>query len=290
MCIAPKWDPVNHVPRPCGTCSQCLEKKPTDWATRGFLHNSMNAEKRSYFITFTYDEENNPGVVCKPVAQLLKKRFGYHVGKGCTSIMCGEYGELYGRPHYHMCVWLEDYCVFDYNCGNTDADAYNPPDLLWPYGKIDVRPLTPERVAYTCGYEVKNGKVKRRDRQGPDGCYAPFTLFSHGIGKEYAEKYGKRDMELGYTSVNGYKKPVSRYVQTHSGHCDTYCKIWRLRKNKNTDWKYSPDDYGTVAERENFAKLHPQSAMVLPAKILLHSFDKDDMITTSKKIRKGVKL
>lgn len=290
MCVAPRWDPVNNVPRACGTCSECLEKKPKDWAVRGFLHHSMRPELPAYFITFTYDEEHNPGIVYKAIAQALKKRFAYHVGYGYKSIMCGEYGELYGRPHYHMCVWLDEHANFDYNCGNNDIDAYNPPDDIWPYGKIDVRPLTPERVAYTCGYEVKNGKVKARDRKGPDGAYLPFNLMSKGIAKEYAEKFGKRDMQLGYTSVNGFKKPVSRYVQTHSGHCETFCKLWRLKKNSKMKWKFGADIYGTERDRNRFKRDNPKGAIVLPSEILLTQIEKDDMITKSKKLRKGVKL
>lgn len=286
MCVCPRWDPKNNVPRPCGYCSECLEKKSTDWALRGALHNSVNLEKLSAFITFTYDEDNNPGIVCKPVAQLLKKRFGYHVGNGCKSILTGEYGELTQRPHYHMCVWIEPGCEFDYNIGNTDSTAYNPPDELWPYGKIDVRPLTPERIAYTCGYEVKAGKIKARDRKSPDGCYLPFTLFSQGIAKEYAQKFGKRDMILGYTPFKGFKKPVSRYIQTHSGHCETYCKIWRLKKNANIEWQFPPEVYGSVYAREEFLEKHPRGAILLPNKILLTQIENDAMITLAKKDKK----
>lgn len=286
MCVCPLWDPKNNVPRPCGTCSDCLEKKSTDWALRGFLHNSTNLEKLSVFMTFTYDDDHNPGIVCKPVAQLLKKRFGYHVGKGCKSILCGEYGELYGRPHYHMCVWIEPGCNFDYNIGNNDSDAWNDPDELWPYGKIDVRPLTPERIAYTCGYEMKAGKVKARDRRGPDGCYLPFTLYSQGIGKEYAERFGKRDMQLGYTPMKGFKKPVSRYVQTHSGHCDTFCKMWRLKKNAGVKWRFDPELYGPDYQKEAFLEKHPKGAILLPDKILWTQREKDAMITAAKKEKK----
>lgn len=286
MCVAPLWDPQNKVPRPCGACSECLVKKSTDWALRGFLHNSVNTEKLSVFMTFTYDEEHNPGVVCKPVAQLLKKRFGYHIGLGCKSILTGEYGEVYGRPHYHMAVWLEPGCNFDYNIGDNDSDAYNPPDDLWPYGKIDVRPLTPERIAYTCGYELKNGRVKPRDRKRPDGCYLPFTLFSQGIAKEYAQKFGKRDMELGFTPMRGFKKPVSRYVQNHSGHCETYNKIWRLRKNSKIDFKFNEKDYFPEEGWKRFMKKHPKGAVTLPWKKMLHEIKIDDMITSSKNDKK----
>lgn len=290
MCVCPLYDPVNKVPRPCGTCSQCLRKKPLDWALRGALHMSTNLEKLAVFITFTYDEEHNPFVVDKPTAQCLKKRFGYHVGPGCKSILCGEYGELSNRPHYHMCVWIEPGCTFDYNIGNNNSDAYNPPDDLWPYGKIDVRPLTPERVAYTCGYEMKNGKIKARDRKGPGGRYMPFTLMSHGIAKEYAEKFGKRDMELGYTPYKGFKKPVSRYVQTHSGHCETYCKLWRMRKNKDLQWRYPPSYYGNTDDFKKFIEKHPKGAIPLNDDLLLYLREKDDMITNAKKRKSGVCL
>lgn len=270
MCYYPKWDVVNAVPRACGECGECLRKRPKDWMLRGQLHHALHGDKPAYFITYTYEDEHNPGIVCKPIAQLVKKRYAAHHGYGHKSIMCGEYGEMTGRPHYHMCVWAEE--ALPYNVGTTDYEAYNPPDAVWPYGKIDVRPLTPERVSYTCGYEVKTGKVKARDRKAPNGVYLPFTLFSQGIGKDYAQKFGKRDMQLGYTPMAGYKKPVSRYVQTHSGHCETYCKIWRMKKNRKTEWQFGPDAYES-SDRNVF---------LLKEEILLTQQVKSDILETGK--------
>lgn len=294
MCMIPLWDYEQNVPRACGECSQCCKKRYFDWMLRGHLHHCMHGEKPAYFITFTYDEDNNPTVVNKEVAKSLKKRFAYHVGFGCKMILGGEYGEqsalpfepLTGRPHYHLCAWIEDGCEFNYNCGENNTDAYNPPDLVWPYGKIDVRPLTRERVAYTVGYELKNGKYTRRERNGPNGLILPFTLISQGIGKEYAKAFGKRDMELGYTPLRGYKKPVSRYVQTHSGHCKTYAQLWRIRKNNNTDFKFKREEYIRFRTKSGDNSRYGH----LPQEIILTQRKKDIMIVAGKKAITPLKL
>jgi hypothetical protein len=235
----------------------------------------MHGEKPAYFITFTYDDENNPGFVCKSIAQSLKKRFAYYSGYGSIMIITGEYGERTGRPHYHLISWLEDDTNFPYDIGR------NVPDQLWSYGHIEVYPATPANISYTCGYEVKNGKVKRRDRQAPYGFTKPFTLYSRGISKEYAEKFGRRDMELGYTPVFGQKRPVSRYIQTHSGHCDTFLKIWRAKKNRSIVWKFGPDDYD-LTYVDAFLGKHPKGAILLPKKILLSQIKKDAIIVAGK--------
>ena len=60
------------------------------------------------FVTLTYDEAHIPAnhQLCKRDAQLFIKRLRYYLGKRrIRYYLCGEYGERFGRPHYHAILF-----------------------------------------------------------------------------------------------------------------------------------------------------------------------------------------
>jgi hypothetical protein len=72
--------------------------------------------------------------------------------------MCGEYGENFGRPHYHACVFNFDFLdkVF---FKNTDSKfvLYTSPSLseLWPFGFSSLGTVTFESAGYVARYVMK---------------------------------------------------------------------------------------------------------------------------------------
>ena len=60
------------------------------------------------FVTLTYDESHIPEnrQLDKRDAQLFLKRLRYHLGgRRIRYYLCGEYGERFGRPHYHAILF-----------------------------------------------------------------------------------------------------------------------------------------------------------------------------------------
>lgn len=163
------------------------------------------------FVTLTYDDEHLPekGDLQKRDLQLYCKRVYRRVEGGIRYYGCGEYGERYGRPHYHLAVY-----------GEEDVDLLS---TAWGQGKVDVGFLEPASAAYICGYMVKKfGERKRTDRV-PE--FAVMSL-KPGLGTEYVEEIAKALWTKGgaaYISregdiprvlrFDGKQWPLSRYMR-----------------------------------------------------------------------------
>lgn len=85
---------------PCGTCLQCLQQRSNTWTNR-LIHESIY-HRHTAFLTLTYDDEHNPGVLVKRDAQLFIKRLRkYYEPEKIKYFLAGEYGKTTNRPHYH---------------------------------------------------------------------------------------------------------------------------------------------------------------------------------------------
>ena len=73
------------------------------------------------------------------------------------SFYCGEYGELFGRPHYHACLF--GYRPADCRVWSRrgDYDVYRSVELetLWTEGLSEVGSLTFDSAAYVARYVLK---------------------------------------------------------------------------------------------------------------------------------------
>lgn len=112
---------------PCGRCVNCLSLRQDTWAWRIEQEALFTIENQGavYFITITYDDENlvwADGVptLYKPDVQKFIKRVRKHLS--FRYFLCGEYGDKFGRPHYHMIgffpVWISKVDVHEilYSC------------------------------------------------------------------------------------------------------------------------------------------------------------------------------
>lgn len=115
---------------PCNHCPECMRTKQDEWFFRGvieFLH-YKKLGGATYFVTLTYNDENLPylSIVCRSSGEVLQvvrcfsarhirnfikyfrmllKKNGYE-WKGMKYIVCSEFGEKKGRPHYHLLLHL----------------------------------------------------------------------------------------------------------------------------------------------------------------------------------------
>lgn len=234
MIICPS--PRQHHGRliPCGTCPVCRDRKAAEWSIRL----EMEAEgKNGVFLTLSWSDEYKPDFLEKGPLQAFLKRlrryFEYHYGvQDIRYFGCGEYGDKFGRPHYHLIV-----------LSKSEKIKELPYSELWSFGFVDVGTVTQKSIRYVSNYVMKKmsfveRKTTRIDTDGKpiylskyisfkhnpafkfhkDGeiIYAPpFQVYSKGIGKDWMKAHKEqliKDMCL-YKDNKKYKLP--RYFTDH---------------------------------------------------------------------------
>ena len=107
---------------------------------------ALHSERYSSFITLTYSDENLPqdGLLETNGHRKFLERYRYKTGRWPRHYAVGEYGELYGRPHYHLALFGEDPSLM--------ADTYQN---CWDSGHVHTGVLQQESAAYIAGYVTK---------------------------------------------------------------------------------------------------------------------------------------
>lgn len=215
----------------CGQCIGCRLKRSSSWACR--CVNEASLYKRNSFITLTYSNDNlpNPPTLVVRDFQLFMKRFrkrlvldyynsylkrylgrfGFtykslikHALKRFPKIrylMCGEYGDRFGRPHYHAIIFNYDFpdrYLWEVKNG---FNLYRSSMLedLWPLGHCIVADFTFETAAYVARYSLKKITGKAAE-QHYSFCPKTGEVFSRlpeyiamsrrpGIGKYWIDKF-----------------------------------------------------------------------------------------------------
>lgn len=194
---------------PCGHCVGCRKEQARQWATRCMHEAAMHAE--SCFITVTYDDEHlpHPPSLAKREHQLFMKRLRKALEpKKISFFLSGEYGDKYGRPHYHAIIfgwWPED-CVLWKESGDG-VRLYRSEILerIWGLGFASVGGVTFASAMYIASYVVKK-QMKLTDdpaaytwldpETGEFVCLEPeYACMSRrpAIGKRWLERYGESD-------------------------------------------------------------------------------------------------
>lgn len=201
---------------PCGTCIGCRKVRATEWARR-CMHEAADFDHNS-FVTLTYDDAHLPkhGHLVPEHLQLFLKRLR-RVHFRCLSdgvlglrfFGSGEYGELSGRPHYHLLL---------FNCAFPDAevvgaDLWSSPMLseLWRYGDNKIGKVSGASANYVAQYSMKKlGSRLHCDAYGVERP-APFLRMSRrpGIGRRFVDRYAS-DLENGYLVVDGRRTRMPR--------------------------------------------------------------------------------
>lgn len=193
--------PIYSVNVACGKCTPCIKRRVNQWAFR--LIQEDRRSSSAYFITLTYDTEHVPLtskcnmtldrriVFTKKGNKRIKsdlqdffKRLRYYNEKDGIYLSeirrnnrierrpikyyaCGEYGGLFGRPHYHAIIF------------NAFPDTF---EKAWTFGNIKFREADVSSIFYTLKYMDK--------RLGDDYSYddeivPEFSIKSKGLGDNY---------------------------------------------------------------------------------------------------------
>lgn len=196
-----------YLALPCGSCLGCRFRVARDWSIR--CHLEASEYDRLSWCTLTYDESCVPPSLDPWYLSGFMKRLRARLGSRRFRFFgCGEYGEQFGRPHYHAILFGLD---------QADARAI---DDSWPFGFVRVDQLLPAAIHYVCGYTVK--KAADRDQAGwyPDPDTGeelfrrkPFIQMSRrpfGIGGAARIKYPASWRSFAVSE--GVRVPVPRYL------------------------------------------------------------------------------
>lgn len=181
------------VDLPCGQCIGCRLERSRQWAIR--CHHEASLYENNCFITLTLKDEclNADGSLDLKLFQDFMKRLRFRFGAGIRFFHCGEYGERFGRPHYHACLFNFDFP--DKELWRRTKDGFpvwrsKALEELWPFGQSEIGAVTFESAAYVARYIVK--KVTGEGAEAHYGGRKPeYVTMSRrpGIGKGWLDLY-----------------------------------------------------------------------------------------------------
>lgn len=203
----------------CGQCLPCRLTRRRIWANRIMLESLCH--KDNCFLTLTYADENlsmmcgssgNATLVPRDL-QLWLKRFREMIRPlKMRFFAVGEYGDVNGRPHFHVCVFGVPGC----SRGRTKKKfgTFGPcvPDdccdfcrlvaRSWPVGIIEVGELNSHSAQYIAQYTVK--KMTAKDDIRLNGRHPEFARSSRqngGIGHGALWDVASELMRSGYDEL-----------------------------------------------------------------------------------------
>lgn len=193
------------------------------WATRIMFESQFHSSNS--FITLTYNDNNlpDPPTLDYTHFQKFMKRLRKHFGP-LRFYMCGEYGDLNRRPHYHACIFGTDFP--DRLLHSVLSSGYNlyrskTLESLWPYGYSSICDLSFDSAAYVARYCLKKitGDLAEEHYKyihPATGEISQLTPeFAHmslkpGIGSHWFDKY-KKHSSHDYVVINGRPCKPPRY-------------------------------------------------------------------------------
>lgn len=206
---------------PCGQCVGCRLEYSRQWAMRCLDEAQMHSENS--FITLTYDDEHIPvdRSLDKNAFQLFMKRLRKRLDKKIRYYHAGEYGERFGRPHYHALIFGHRFSDREFlKRTGSGFNIYMSKELqsCWNFGYTSVGDVTFESAAYVARYVMKKITGEQKDEHYVDkrtGVVreAEYTTMSRrpGIGYEWYVKYRSDIYPFGSKVVRGYESRTPRY-------------------------------------------------------------------------------
>jgi len=153
-----KGIPLSLLQIPCGRCIGCKLERSRQSAVRCMHEAKMHSE--NCFITLTYSPEYEPQGKTLDKADLqkfIKRLRKFYAPKKIRYYACGEYGEKFDRPHYHICIFGHDFADKKLWQDKNGYQLFTSATLekIWPFGYSTIGPLTFETAAYTARYVLK---------------------------------------------------------------------------------------------------------------------------------------
>lgn len=220
---------------PCGQCIGCRIERSRQWALR-CVHESKLYDSNC-FITLTFNDANLPvdmsldhthwQLFMKRLKSFIRRKYGSAMADGIRFYMCGEYGERFGRPHYHACLFNFDFPDKVYKRVNALGDKLYTSAILdkcWKFadpGMCEIGSVSFDSAAYVARYIMK--KVTGSDAESyywfvdAEGVVhdrkPEYTNMSRspGIGKGWFDKWSKDVFPSDFIIHDGQRHRVPRY-------------------------------------------------------------------------------
>lgn len=227
---------VRSLQLPCGQCVGCRLERSRQWAMRCVHEASL--WPANCFVTLTYSDEHLPIDRSldyddfQKFMKRLRKRFK-GIGrdpKGDLPIrfyMAGEYGENFGRPHFHVCLFnfdFEDKKLWMKTKSGSKIYRSAALEELWPFGFSSIGEVNFSSAAYVARYIMK--KITGRDSEQ---YYEDVTVdgeivqrrpefnkmsLKPGIGFDWYKKFKDDVYPHDYVVINGKKVKPPRFYDS----------------------------------------------------------------------------
>lgn len=251
-------EPDAPIDIPCGQCVGCRLERSRQWAIR-CVHEAQLHEDNC-FITLTFNDDSlakreNPSSLDKTEFPNFMKRLRFEVVKknpfpkhlkkeraewqfknGIRYFHCGEYGDKYGRPHYHAILFGYDFADKQLINIINGQKLYrsNQLERLWPFGYSSIGSVTFESAAYVARYVMKKVTGDQAWHHYSDIDYdtgeitnvrePEYTTMSRrpGIASKWFEKYKDDVYPSDFITVRGVKMKAPKYYDKILEKSDIY--------------------------------------------------------------------
>lgn len=216
---------LRELKLPCGQCIGCRLERSRQWAVRCIHERQMHVD--AIFVTLTYEKLERMSLYYPDFQDFMKRL--RHKFPLVRYYMCGEYGENYGRPHFHALLFGVDFSDRIY-FGKSPAGErlYTSEQLfhIWKHGFCSIGEVTFESAGYVARYATKafmdggDGKRRALDEYFVDkdtGEIFPFVpefnrmSLKPGIGASWFKKYCDDVVHQDCVVVRGVKMKPPRY-------------------------------------------------------------------------------
>ena len=162
----------------CKQCTGCRQEYARQWAMR--IKHEASLWLNNIFITLTYNDQNLPEhntLVKKDFQDFMKRlRKKIHSDQKKENILtkinnptpkvrffhCGEYGEKFGRPHYHAILFNHNFNDSKLIPGQKNLSTSDTLKKLWGKGHVSIGDVTFQSASYVAGYVQKKLTVNKK--------------------------------------------------------------------------------------------------------------------------------
>lgn len=231
-------DIARSLELPCGQCVGCRLERSRQWAMRCMHEASLY--DLNCFVTLTYSDEEVPvrGQLVYKDFQRFMRSLRKRTGMKIRFFMCGEYGELNARPHFHALLFGYDFLdKVKFKRQEHGQWLYRSPFLesVWTRGMSLIGALTFESAAYVARYCMKKvtgpGATEhylRRDEFGTFSLQPEFARMSlkPGIGQPWLQKFAADVFPRDFVVVNGKEVKPPKYYDRLFSESGLYDMDW----------------------------------------------------------------
>ena len=170
-----------YIKVPCGRCAPCLSRRARDWSFRLQAELDSPLLVLADFLTLTYNDDNlvyagdKPVLVKKDLQDFFKRLRKFLIFR---YFAVGEYGGQFGRPHYHLLMFIHS---------QVSIDMYRfSVEKCWDKGFTAHGTITPKSINYVTYYILKQSYDEKFQSVTP-----PFQIMSKRpfLGEKFLNPY-----------------------------------------------------------------------------------------------------